>query len=106
MNLAFYLQSFFNTQLAETSKSIAIIGGFIIIIGIGLWIWSLIHCIQNKQLSDSNRTIGIVLIVALGVIGSFIYLLLPRDTRRRGRTNNSSGMKVIKKKSQNDRNQF
>ncbi len=52
----------------------------IIILGIlGLWLWSLIHCIRNKSLSDTNRIIGIVLIVVLGILGSLIYLFLPRD---------------------------
>jgi ABC-type Mn2+/Zn2+ transport system permease subunit len=51
-----------------------------LIIGIfGLWLWSLIHCIQNKSLTDTNRIIGIVLIVVLGLVGSLIYLFLPRD---------------------------
>ena len=45
----------------------------------GLWLWSLIHCILNKQLSDTNRIIGIVLIVMLNLLGSLIYLFLPRD---------------------------
>ena len=51
-------------------------------IGIGtlvLWIWSIIHCVNNKELSDTNRIIGIVLIVVLGLLGSLIYLFLPRD---------------------------
>ncbi|MCH7227347.1 hypothetical protein [Haloferula sp. A504] len=46
---------------------------------VGLWVWSLIHCIRNRMLSDSNRIIGIVLIVVLGVIGSAVYLALPRE---------------------------
>jgi len=45
----------------------------------GLWIWSLIHCITNKKLTDTNRIIGIVLIVLLGIIGSIIYPFLPRE---------------------------
>lgn len=45
----------------------------------GLWIWSLIHCVTNKQLSDTTRIIGIILIVVLGLIGSLIYLFLPRE---------------------------
>ena len=48
-------------------------------VALGLWVWSLIHCIQNKKLSESNRIIGIVLIVVLGLLGSFIYLFLPRE---------------------------
>lgn len=46
---------------------------------LGLWLWSLIHCVMNKRLSDTNRVIGIVLIVVLGLLGSLIYLFLPRD---------------------------
>lgn len=47
---------------------------------VGLWIWSLIHCIQNRMLSDNNRLIGIILIALLGLLGSFIYLFLPRES--------------------------
>jgi len=52
------------------------------IVGIGflvLWIWSLIHCIQNRFLSDNNRLISIILIVVLGIIGSLVYLFVPRE---------------------------
>ena len=45
----------------------------------GLWIWSLIHCVQNRYLNDSNRVIGIVLIAVLGTVGSFVYIFLPRE---------------------------
>ncbi|MEK7950346.1 hypothetical protein [Luteolibacter soli] len=48
---------------------------------IGVWLWSLIHCIRNKMLSDTNRIIGIVLIVLLGLLGSLIYLFLPRESQ-------------------------
>jgi ABC-type transport system involved in cytochrome c biogenesis permease subunit len=63
--------------------------GVILLVGVvffGLWIWSLIHCITNKQLSDNNRIIGIILIVVLGLLGSLVYLFLPRErvAARRG----------------------
>ncbi|MBK1882716.1 PLDc N-terminal domain-containing protein [Luteolibacter pohnpeiensis] len=48
-------------------------GGFL------LWLWSLIACIRNPRLSDTNRIIGIVLIVCLNLLGSLIYLFLPRE---------------------------
>ena len=57
--------------------------GILAVFGIGffaLWIWSLIHCIQNRFLSDNNRLIGIILIVILGIIGSLVYLFLPRES--------------------------
>ena len=47
---------------------------------LGLWIWSIVHCITNKRLTDTNRIIGIVLIVVLGLLGSLIYLFLPRES--------------------------
>ncbi|MBB5352248.1 Zn-dependent protease with chaperone function [Haloferula luteola] len=49
------------------------------VVGWGLWLWSLIHCIRNRYLSDQNRLIGIVLIVALSLLGSLVYLFLPRE---------------------------
>ncbi len=47
---------------------------------VSLWVWSLIHCIRNRYLNDTNRLIGILLIVLLGIIGSLIYLFLPRES--------------------------
>lgn len=46
----------------------------------GLWLWSLIHCIQNRYLSDNNRLVGILVIALLGLIGSLVYLFLPRES--------------------------
>ncbi|MCP4847370.1 MAG: hypothetical protein GY899_05415 [Verrucomicrobiaceae bacterium] len=40
----------------------------------------MIHCIRNKDLSDTNRIIGILLIIFLFVIGSVVYLFIPRET--------------------------
>jgi hypothetical protein len=48
--------------------------------GFAIWIWSLIHCIRNRYLTDQNQLIGIILIVVLGPIGSAVYLFLPRDS--------------------------
>ena len=45
-----------------------------------LWLWSLIHCINNRYLSDQNRLIGILLIVFLQLVGSLVYLFLPRES--------------------------
>jgi len=57
----------------------------------GLWIWSLIHCVTNKRLNDSMRVLGVILIVVFGILGTVIYLFLPRENaqpavrgRRRG----------------------
>ena len=53
--------------------------GIISLASLVLWVWSLIHCIKNQQLSENNRIIGIVLIIVLGLIGSLIYLFIPRE---------------------------
>lgn len=56
--------------------------GFFLLLGIAslvVWIWSLIHCIRNRMLSDTNRLIGIILILVLHLVGSLIYLFLPRE---------------------------
>ncbi|NNC90484.1 MAG: hypothetical protein HKN82_18670 [Akkermansiaceae bacterium] len=49
------------------------------IVPLVLWLWSLIHCVTNERLSDTNRLIGILLIVFLFLLGSFVYLFLPRE---------------------------
>ena len=46
---------------------------------VGLWLWSLIHCITNKNLTSTMKIIGVILIVALSLLGSLIYLGLPRE---------------------------
>ena len=69
-------------ETVDPSFSIPIFILFGILIGLatlGLWIWSLIHCIRNRYLSDNNRLIGILLIILLGLIGSLVYLFLPRE---------------------------
>lgn len=45
-----------------------------------LWVWSLIHCIRNRYLSENNRVLGILMIALLGIIGSAVYLALPRES--------------------------
>jgi hypothetical protein len=67
--------------MEDTTIGLSLIAflGLIGLAGFVLWVWSLIHCIQNRYLSDNNRLIGIILIVALSLLGSFVYLFLPRE---------------------------
>ena len=53
---------------------------FISVVSFVIWLWSLIHCINNRYLTDQNRLIGILLIVLLQFLGSIIYLFLPRES--------------------------
>ena len=73
-------------ELLMIASAPVVFSGFLLVIAlvfaaasVGLWIWSLVHCIQNRHLSDSNRIIGIVLIIVLGLIGSLVYLFLPKE---------------------------
>ncbi len=53
---------------------------FLILAVWGITIWGIIHCIKNKEISDTNRIIGVVLMAVLGPIGVVIYFLIPRVT--------------------------
>lgn len=70
----------------ESGSDVAVSFGLLLVAGVislailGVWIWSLIHCINNRHLSDNNRIIGIVVIALLGLIGSLVYLFLPRES--------------------------
>jgi hypothetical protein len=75
--------------LANSSGSSSgggVLGGlilFFLLLGFALlaiWIWALIHCINNRRLTDTNRLIGILLIILLGHLGCLIYLFLPRES--------------------------
>ena len=59
---------------------IFIVAGVVSLAIFAVWVWSLIHCIQNRYLSDNNRVIGIILIALLGIIGSIVYLFLPKES--------------------------
>jgi|GEM_PF-6580451 len=69
--------------LMETDASFLLLP-IVLLFGVavfGLWLWSLIHCVQNRYLNDNNRLIGILLIVLLGLLGSLVYLFLPRENQ-------------------------
>ena len=46
-----------------------------------LWIWMLVHAIQNKGLSDGERVGWVLAIVFLPFIGSILYFLIGRPKR-------------------------
>jgi hypothetical protein len=50
-----------------------------------LWLWSLIHCVQNKKMTDHNRLIAVLLIVFLSLLGSLIYLFMKDGSGTSGR---------------------
>jgi hypothetical protein len=42
------------------------------------WIWMLIHAIQNKGLTDTEKIIWVLVIVFLHVLGALIYFFAGR----------------------------
>ena len=66
-------------QVSGAPIIVILVFGLISLVGVGVWLWSLVHCIRNRYLSDNNRLIGIVLICLLGLIGSLVYLFLPKE---------------------------
>jgi hypothetical protein len=42
------------------------------------WIWMLIHAIQNKGLTDTEKIIWVLVIVFLHLLGALIYFFVGR----------------------------
>jgi uncharacterized membrane protein YidH (DUF202 family) len=42
------------------------------------WVWMLVHAIQNRGLTDSERIVWVIVIVFLHVLGALLYLLIGR----------------------------
>jgi hypothetical protein len=85
MLIASLLPQWITATSSGPSGGGGLIGGLILVfllLGVallGVWIWALIHCINNRRLTDTNRIIGILLIILLGHIGCLVYLFLPRE---------------------------
>jgi len=66
-----------------SGAEISIIGLFL---GVGLlmvaasifWIWMLVHAITNKQLSDADRIIWVLVVLFLHLLGALIYFFVGR----------------------------
>ena len=53
-----------------------------LLIGVGgtiLWIWAIIHCIQNRRLSDGEKALWVLLIIFTHFIGAVIYFAVGRS---------------------------
>ncbi len=56
-----------------------------LLLGVGgtiLWIWAIIHCIQNRRLSDGEKILWILLIIFTHFIGAVIYFAVGRAANR------------------------
>ena len=45
---------------------------------IAFWIWMLIHAIQNKGLTDTEKIIWVLVVLFLHVLGALIYFFVGR----------------------------
>ncbi|HEY0755111.1 MAG TPA: PLD nuclease N-terminal domain-containing protein [Ktedonobacteraceae bacterium] len=45
------------------------------------WIWTLIDCVTNKRLPESQKIIWALVIFFVGIIGSLIYLFVGRSPK-------------------------
>jgi hypothetical protein len=45
---------------------------------LAFWIWMLIHAIQNKGLTDTERIIWVLVVVLLHLLGALIYFFVGR----------------------------
>ena len=46
--------------------------------GFAFWIWMLIHAIQNKGLTDTEKIIWVLVIALLHFLGALIYFFIGR----------------------------
>lgn len=47
-------------------------------LGIIFWIWTLIDCVANKRLTETQRVIWVLVIFFAGIIGSLVYFFAGR----------------------------
>lgn len=47
------------------------------------WIWMLISCIRNDQISANERLIWVIVIVFLNIIGAVLYYFLGRGKKKK-----------------------
>lgn len=55
------------------------VGLLIGLAGFALWIFSLIHTIQNERLDSTMKLVWVLLIIFLSPIGSILYFLVGRN---------------------------
>lgn len=51
----------------------------LVLVGVVLWGWSLVHAIRNPRLTDNLRIIWVLVILLTGFVGSLIYVLFGRE---------------------------
>lgn len=60
---------------------VAVVFGILSVI---VWIWALVHAIQNPALDGTMRIVWVLVIVFTGILGAAIYLLVGRSRTAAG----------------------
>lgn len=50
---------------------------------LAFWIWMLVDCAVHEPSEGNDKIVWILIIVFLGVLGAFVYLVARRPQRRR-----------------------
>lgn len=48
------------------------------LVGLVFWIWMLVHAIQNKGLSDTERIMWVLVIIFVNLLGAIVYFFVGR----------------------------
>ncbi len=54
----------------------------LIIVGTVFWVWMLVNCAMNKRISDTQKTVWILIIIFTHLIGALLYLFLGRSAQK------------------------
>ena len=52
--------------------------GLLVVVASIFWVWMLVHAIINKQLSDADRIIWVLVVLFLHLLGALIYFFVGR----------------------------
>lgn len=78
-----------NVQAGPAELGIVLLIGMAILLSIAtlvLWVYSLIHAIQNDRLDSTMKLVWVLLIILVSPIGSILYFIIGRNP-----TGSSSG---------------
>lgn len=50
---------------------------------VAFWLWMLVDCIKNESDQGNTKIIWVLVIVLLGILGAFLYLVARRPQRIR-----------------------
>jgi len=55
--------------------------GLLVVAASIFWVWMLVHAITNKQLSDTDRIMWVLVVLFLHLLGALIYFFVGRTSQ-------------------------